>query len=337
MEKRKFLIVGSNVRNVAESARKAGYEVYVLTKHCDADLRIYSREVFPIEDDSVGWVRKKATELSEQLNAEIVWGSGYEELHGKHVEMVVNKKRFYSELDRLGVEYPEILRGGGEGILKPIKGGGGEDIRISNREERGYILQRYIPGIPCSVSVISTGREARGIAVNRMLVGMREFNASGFRYCGNITPFQTEMANEIVKIAEELVLHFELTGNVGVDFILADKPYVLEINPRFQGSLDSVEWACDCNLFRMHVLAIEGKLSECRVRRYAGRAVVFSDREIVTRMCPAGNPFFADVPEAGAAYGRGDPLVSVLSSGKSYREVLERLIARKEMYMEMVA
>lgn len=337
MERKKFLIVGSNVRNVAESARKAGYEVYVLTKHCDADLRIYSREVFFIEDDSVEWVRKKAIELSERLNAEIVWGSGYEELQGKHVERVVNKKRFYSELDRIGVDYPELLCDGEEGILKPVKGGGGEDIRISNREERGYILQKYIPGVPCSVSVISTEKEARGIAVNRMLVGMKEFNASGFRYCGNITPFQTEMADEMVEIAEELVLYFELTGNVGVDFILADRPYVLEINPRFQGSLDSVEWACDCNLFRMHVLATHGKLTECRVRRHAGRAVIFSDRDIRISSSPAGNPFFADIPEAGVVYRKNDPLVSVLASGKSYNEVLEKLIARKKMYMGMVA
>ncbi len=336
MERKRYLIVGSNVRNIAESARKAGFDVYALTKHCDADLRIYAEKVFEISDDSQEWVRKRALELSEELNAEIVWASGYEELQGKSVKRVVNKRRFYAELDRIGIDYPELLSDGERGILKPEKGGGGEGVRVAEREERGHILQRFIPGTPCSVSVISTGSEAKGIAVNRMLVGVKEFNATGFRYCGNITPFRTDMAERMVRIAEELALHFELRGNIGVDFVLADRPYVLEINPRFQGSLDAIEWACDCNLFRMHVLALEGRLSECRVRRFGGRVVVFASRDLRVKASPVGNPFFADVPGRGEVYRRDDPLVSVLASGKSEKDVMEKLVARKNTYMEMV-
>lgn len=337
MERERYLIVGSNVRNVAESARKAGYDVYVLTKHGDADLKLYAKGIFKIEDEDREWVRRRALELSEELDAEIIWASGYEELQGRNVERVVNKRRFYAELDRIGIDYPELLSDGERGILKPERGGGGEDVRIGESREKGYILQRYIDGVPCSVSVISTGNEAGGIAVNKMLVGMGEFNAGGFRYCGNITPFQTENARQMIKIAEELVLHFELAGNVGVDFILADRPYVLEINPRFQGSLDSIEWACDCNLFRMHVLAMRGVLSECRVRRYAGRAIAFAEKEIRVKSSPVGNAFFADIPNAGDIYSRGDPLVSILASGGSEEEVMEKLVARKNTFMEMVA
>ncbi|AKG92523.1 putative ATP-dependent carboligase related to biotin carboxylase [Geoglobus ahangari] len=337
MEGKRYLIVGSNVRNVAESARKAGYEVYVLTKHADADLRLYAKQVFRIEDESGEWVRKRALELSESLEAEIIWASGYEEFQGKSVERVVNKRWFYAELDRIGIDYPELLSDGERGILKPEKGGGGEEVRIGERREKGFILQRYIPGTPCSVSVISTGEEAKGIAVNRMLVGLEEFNATGFRYCGNITPFKSDAARQMVSIAEELVLYFELTGNVGVDFILADKPYVLEINPRFQGSLDSIEWACDCNLFRMHVNAVEGKLSDCRVRRFAGRAVVFADRDVKIGSSPIGNPFFADIPVRGARYRKDDPLVSVLASGGDEEDVMRRLVERERLFTEMIA
>lgn len=40
----KVLVAGNNVRNVAESASKAGFEVFAITKFVDADLRIYCRK-----------------------------------------------------------------------------------------------------------------------------------------------------------------------------------------------------------------------------------------------------------------------------------------------------
>ena len=336
MERKKFLIVGSNVRNVAESARKAGFEVYCLTKHADADLHIYAERVFRIEDESAKAVKRQSMEIAEKFNAEIICHSGYEDILDRNVERVTNKRRFYRELGRAGVDFPEILSDGERGILKPERGGGGEDIRFSDRTEKGYILQRYIAGTPCSVSVLSSGKEARAISVNMMLVGLRDFNASGFRYCGNITPYLTEWKKELRSIAEELAVYFELRGNVGVDFMLAEKPYVLEINPRFQGSLDSVEWSHDMNLFKAHLNALNGKFDTPKPKRFAGKAVIFAWRDILIKHSPVGNPFFADIPVKGVRYRKDDPLVSVLSSGTSQKEVLKKLKERKRMY-EVIA
>ncbi|MBE8538600.1 ATP-grasp domain-containing protein [Geoglobus acetivorans] len=335
MEERKFLIVGSNVRNVAESARKAGFEISVLTKHVDADLKLYAKKIYRIDDESPEWVKKKALAISEELDAEIIWHSGYEILGDRRLKKIVNKRKFYSELERAGFDFPEILDDGESGILKPVTGGGGEGIRLSSRREEGHILQRYVKGIPCSASVISTGKMALAISFNKILVGDGNFGAREFRYCGNITPFKHELDERAKRLAEELAIYFELEGNIGVDFIIGDRIYVLEINPRFQGSLDAIEWACDTNLFRMHLNAKAGKLESCRPRRFAGRAVVFAEQDIKIKNSPAGNPFFADVPEKGQIYRKDDPLVSVLASGKSEHDVYRKLYERKGIYREI--
>ncbi len=61
------------------------------------------------------------------------------------------------------------------------------------------------------------------------------------------------------KLAEELVLDFKLLGSNGVDFLVTETgPIVLEINPRFQGSLDTVEKAMNINLFEAHVRCFKG-------------------------------------------------------------------------------
>jgi predicted ATP-grasp superfamily ATP-dependent carboligase len=89
-----------------------------------------------------------------------------------------------------------------------------------------------------------------------------------FRYSGNISPVEKGKYNEdilekIKKISEQLILDFKLIGSNGVDLILKDgKVYVIEINPRFQGTYESVEKLLNINLLKYHIDASNGILNE---------------------------------------------------------------------------
>ncbi len=342
----KVLLVGNNIRNVAESAKKAGYEVYAITKFIDSDLILYCERVYEICDD----LKRFVDELAERLNAKVVLGSGYECLKvkadvlgcdPKECEKVVDKLKFYKTLERAGIPHPEILSGNEnvKAILKPRIGGGGEEIRFYNgKKSKGFIIQRYIDGIPCSVSLIASSKEITPISCNLILAGWNEMNANGFRYSGNITPFaiDSETRRELERIAVETVELFDLHGSIGVDFVLADKPYVLEINPRFQGSLDSIEWSCDVNIFKLHVMGCEGKrVEKPKIKRFAIRAILFANERTVIKRELTGNAFFADVPMAGAIYERGDPIVSILASGYSEEDVKKKAIERKKIFLNL--
>jgi hypothetical protein len=349
MNTQKVIVAGGNVRNIAESAFKAGYDVIAVTRHLDADLTLYCGEVHYLRDER-GEAEKQVEELAQRYDAPVVLSSGLEdaeinaEILGCEPKVsrdIVNKLRFYRKLERAGIPFPEILERADEidesgeerFILKPVKGGGGEGIEFKNEPRDGYILQRYVTGTPCSVSLIA-GREIIPIAANYILQGIRWLHAKPFQYCGNVTPFPDY--KELYRIAIETASIFDLAGSFGIDFILADRPYVLEINPRFQGSLDSIEWACDINLFRLHVDAVEERRIEVNVkpRRYAGRAILFAPVDMRIRVVPAGNPFFADVTPS-KDIEKGEPLVSILSSGKSRNEVLNRVREREKLYLGM--
>ncbi|WP_456330373.1 ATP-grasp domain-containing protein [Archaeoglobus sp.] len=345
----KVLIAGNNVRNVAESAAKAGYEVYALTKFSDADLRIYCREVVRVDDSQPKKeVKKRVEELAESSDLKIVLCSGFETLKVKGEllcnppelsEKVSNKLKFYRQLERAGLPFPELLGDDERGIVKPIEGGGGEEVSISSRAEKGFLKQRFIEGIPCSVSLIASDGKAVAIACNFIYAGWKEMNAHGFRYSGNLTPLAVEndVRRELERLAVEAVELFGLTGSVGVDFILAEKPYILEINPRFQGSLDSVEWSSDINIFRMHAEAFEGKLPiKPKARRFALRAILFAPEKVeIKEKNFAGNPFFADVPNKGKIYRKNDPLVSILGAGNSREEVEEKILERRDLFLSL--
>lgn len=346
----KVLVAGNNVRNVAESARKAGYEVHAVTKFVDADLKIYCESIERIDETEGGKLKKLVEEKAEEIGGKIVLCSGFETLDVKgellcneprSAERVADKLKFYRSLEKAGLPYPDLIGSNeGIGLVKPRKGGGGEEIRISDDLPEGFIKQRFIPGMPCSVSLIASEGKAVPVACNFIYAGWKEMNATGFRYSGNLTPLivDKETRTEMERLAAEAVELFDLTGSVGVDFVLADKPYILEINPRFQGSLDSVEWSHDVNMFTMHVRAFEGKLPEkVKPKRYAARTVLFAPVDLRVAEDVKGNPFFADVPGRGDFYRKDDPLVSILAAGNSKEEVERKILDRRDLFLNLAA
>ncbi len=376
--KERILVVGNNARNVVQSAFKAGYEVYALTRFIDSDLVLFSKVAYPIEDEDYSWVKKRTDELSESLEAKVILTSGYEDLKVKGevlgcdpgaVENITNKLKFYKKLERAGLPFPEILKEReGECILKPIRGGGGKDIKIfKDREPRSevrsevrseleyepegkegkkeYLIQRLIRGIPCSASLM-VGRHTMVVALNEILAGWKNMNACGFKYSGNITPFiiRDDVKRKLVELAEETCDLFDLRGSVGVDFIIENssmEPYILEINPRFQGSLDSIEWSTDLNLFSLHIKALNGKkideLESVKIKRLAIRAIYFTDRKIEIRRDLTGNPFYTDVPMKDSIYEKGDPLVSILASGRSRNEIIDKAMNRRDLFLRLIS
>lgn len=355
-KKNGVLLVGTNVRNVAKSARNAGYSVYSLTKYVDEDLKLYS-SVEEINGDR-DWVKKRTEELSEENNLDVVLCAGYEDLdikanvlgsYSEESAKVKDKLIFYRILEKSGsgIPFPELNPESPEIILKPRRGGGGERVFFNSNDEqldlskeliegvwkKEYICQRFIRGTLCSVSLIA-GKETVPVATNFILAGWKDFNASKFRYCGNITPFlpKKDIIDSLIQTAKDTVEIFNLKGSIGVDLVLADKPYVLEINPRFQGSLDSIELSSGNNLFNLHVRGVEGKrINVYKPKRIAGRAILFSPHTIQIKSNFIGNPYFADIPKKGY-YRSEEPLISIMNSGDSYESVKKSLVYWRDVF-----
>jgi predicted ATP-grasp superfamily ATP-dependent carboligase len=296
----------------------------------------------------------------------IVLGSGFEMMDLSHLpcpilnngpqvmQEVSDKERFAERLGTLGIPHPRIYSSNELGSLqyplmvKPKYAGGGILNRmVTNRDELCAILddlsdlsplmtsddmliQDFISGTAASISVLSTKEEACAIAINEQLIGIPWLTELPFAYCGNITPFETPYAEKMCEMAEELVMEFGLVGSNGVDFIISDSgPVVIEINARFQGSLDTVELATGINIFDAHVKAFGGKLPEKPERgQFAARAVLYTDRDVVINKQILDGILkenAADIPNNGHEAYAGDPVTSILATGRSRQDVLENI------------
>lgn len=350
----RILVIGQSVRNIAISAFRAGYSVVAADCYCDLDLveaveahRLHIEDLLDAEriNAIIESVDPDAVVLGPGV--ETVRINGYSVMNNSpdRILRVSDKLWLARWLEERGYPHPDTWDGDPPDdrrmMLKPRIGAGGCGCRIfdGGAVPPGYIVQEFVEGVPASASVICDGSDARTIAVNEQLSGAAWLNADGFRYCGNITPLDVEenTRGRIARIAEEIVAGLGLVGSNGVDFILTENDaVVIEVNPRFQGSLDSVELSTGISVFQAHLNAFDGRLPEVkREMRFAGRAVLYSS-ELIRIDCDLRRitPCIADVPPPGSVIGTGEPVLSILATDSGRDEVMSCLKERRDALVQ---
>ncbi|MBW6470658.1 MAG: ATP-grasp domain-containing protein [Methanosarcinaceae archaeon] len=302
----------------------------------------------------------------------IIFGSGFEMMdladlafptlnNPSHVmQEVSDKKKFALKLASIGVVHPYTYHKTNIAMIrysvmvKPKCGGGGRFNRlVENVDELNsylddisnmnvdmglsvddMLIQEFVSGVPVSVSVISTKQRAVAVAVNEQMIGVPWLTGLPFAYCGNITPYETPYEEMICEMAEDLIMELGLVGSNGVDFMLTyDGPVVIEVNARFQGSMDCVELSTGINLFDAHVKAFAGELlPELQVRpaakHFVARAVVYAkDRVLIDEKAINGllKEPVVDIPNIGYVAYLNEPVISVLCIGNTRDDVMANI------------
>lgn len=261
-------------------------------------------------------------------------------------------------LDRTGVSYPETIVAGS---VKGIKGAANKlgypvvaksmtkDAGILPRlirnetemenfcmiikskfKDADILVQDFIDGIPISASVLSDGGNAISLSINRQLIGVKEFGVlRDFTYCGHIVPWGNGINKDVIgKFSEEIISGLKLQGSNGIDYVLSNtgEVFFMEVNPRFQDTICSVEKFCRINLVEKHLKAIDGILEhpeDCS-RMYYGKGIVFADkRMIVSGLRRISN--ISNIPHDGTVIQGGDPICSIFAGGGSNADVMNKL------------
>lgn len=351
----RILVIGINIRHIACSASRAGHEVFAVDCYEDLDLERCAKETARLPRDRAdeflsGYIEKFHPEA-------VVLGPGLEEAHVKGVPVLNNSPEKTSQvsdklwlarwLEENGFPFIETKTSSEDlsfpVMVKPRRGAGGVGCRIAKTSyeldwDEGLIAQEIISGRPASVSVIGNGSGARALAVNEQLIGESWTGARGFRYCGNITPLDPQfLQSDIASMAERIVARLGLMGSNGVDFLLTESgPVVVEVNCRFQGSLDTVEMATGQNVFGAHLQSFQGRLPGRAIARcFAGRAIIYASREIEVKS-DLSRPWTSDVPRPGTRIARDDPILSVLAEGSDRDLVLAQLKKRAAALIAMI-
>jgi predicted ATP-grasp superfamily ATP-dependent carboligase len=242
----------------------------------------------------------------------------------------------YSNCDELG--YPCIIR--------PPSSGGGTGISLVSEPSQveaacwrlqadidlpEVIVQQYIGGFDASSSVLSTDSEAIVLSVQGQLIGMPSAGRNcDFVYSGNFMPMRlSESVKQlIVESSESICATLKLHGTNGIDFVVDkdDRVWFLEINPRFQGTLEMLERGGNISVAELHTAACKGVLpSEFPKFSPSMKLVVFSRRNGRVPDLSRYQNTVDRTPE-GVLVNRGDPVCTVVETSSSLPDCYNRAL-----------
>lgn len=238
------------------------------------------------------------------------------------------------------IGYPVLMKPigtlGGVGIIKvETQAQLGRDIQqIIEKSNKGLLIQEYILGAHTSVSFISTRAETVTLTINKQLLGNRTLGQKEpFGYCGNITPFQISINPTLQKrinyLTHKIASGFKLTGSNGIDTVItrAGVPYVIEVNPRFQGTIECIERVLGINLVKSHVDAcLQSRLpslKERKLKAHCVRLILYARQRSIA---PDLDVFeeVRDVPYPQAIIEEGEPLCSIVVKEKTRSAMLRK-------------
>lgn len=227
-------------------------------------------------------------------------------------------------------------------ILKPLQGSGGYDINLleNNKNiqlnEGEFILQEYVDGINLSSSLLATKKDVKTI-INTRLLTAHDFGINNsFLYIGNILPLtsksimtkvnNTNKINENMNdITEKLASQFNLIGSNGVDYILNENGlYVIEINPRLQGTFECVEMTLGINMLDAHIKACQGNLIEIpKAKYYSYKKIIYSPTRMKYQKIDLDNIY--DLPHIGSITEKSQPLLTIIDKDSDFEKLYEKV------------
>lgn len=215
----------------------------------------------------------------------------------------------------------------GKWLRKRYASGGGTGVHFYDGMALvvGEVIQEYLPGRPVSVSFIAHKKGVEILGMSEQLVGIAEFGATDFKWCGNIMPAPPQPPEEeklretAGEYARVLSRRFGLRGLNGIDMIQADKVYVVEVNARFTASMELLDSFRDGSLFENHLAACSGKdihagREDNGFAGYRAKGVVYARARCKT---PETKDWirhgWRDVPWPGDLFEEGKPVCTVFS------------------------
>lgn len=277
-------------------------------------------------------------------------------LGNKDISKVEDKYRFYKEIRNEFLtpetfyvndvdEAVEIQKNNPEVqyIAKPLKGSGGYNINLLNNQsqlqlncDEKLIVQEYIEGINLSSSVLASENEAENIVNSRLLTQHDFEKNSQFKYVGNILPLteksilapvkNTDAINrEMADTSEKLIRKFELIGSNGVDFILNKNGlYVIEINPRIQGTFECVQQALGINMLEAHIKACQNEIIAIdKAEYYSYKKIIYSPKTVKYEKIDLNNIY--DIPHLGSITQKDEPLLTIIDKDKDFDKLYEKV------------
>jgi len=253
-------------------------------------------------------------------------------------------------------------------VLKPSNSGGGLGIFLihtlsdfldkyrilHNIRKPPYLIQEYIQGVPMSCSFFADGKNAKAYTLSHQIIGENRFGCKGlFTYCGNImnetisNPYNENNEKIFAQVDHIIQLSTDfasLRGSNGLDFVLSQKrslPQIvfMEINPRFQGTMDLVLESTGQNILQKHIQSIKKHHlpdDVCFLNEQTYMKVIYFSPIDFHIMVDLQGLDFRDVPLIGSFIPNSSPICTNFVIGDSIEDAYTKAFDDRDLMVKVL-
>ena len=177
------------------------------------------------------------------------------------------------------------------------------------------------------------------LSVNKQEIA---FRGERFEYLGGEVPLNHELARECAEVALTAAETLNLRGYCGVDLVVGEAPYFIELNPRLTTSFIALSRVIKANFGKLLVSTlVEGAFpprpklkghSILRILRFKQEVMIDSGKLRELR----GVPEVVAPPLISKSYLRESPSILVSSSGSSIEEAKRKLFGAVEETLDLL-
>ena len=205
------------------------------------------------------------------------------------VSVCASKRLSSKLLAKIGIDVPAEVSAdfAGKRVIKPIKGAGSVGVRIAKEGElpgKDEMSVEFVEGEHFSVSIIGSRviGEACGfysglppvfLTINRQI--SHPGNDGKFIYEGGETPVHPSREAEMIEVAKKTIETLGCQGYVGIDMVVGEKIWVVDVNPRPTMSLIGIVDVIEEEIADVLLKATVGLPHECV--HYNGKIAKYDD------------------------------------------------------------
>ena len=122
-----------------------------------------------------------------------------------------------------------------------------------------------------------------------------------------------------------LVDKFNLIGSNGVDYIYNDNGlYVIEVNPRIQGTFECAERSLGINMLDAHIRACQGEIVDIpKPKCYSYKKIIYSPCAMKYEKISLDNIY--DIPHNGSITEKSEPLLTIIDDDEDFEKLYEKV------------
>lgn len=360
-----YLVVGTSVRGLVQSAKAGGQAVIAMDAFGDVDTRQSAGAFEPLplhgpRINGVELVRRVRSLGARRSLAGLVYGSGLE-AQVSALQALTEVLPVFGNAASVfaGAQSPEQLRCWLAGspvrfpetrmtrpadseawLIKPLAGSGGSGIQTARSTTAGpdEVYQRRLRGLSLSAQFLADGERACLLGVHQQWCRPDNSEAGSFLHGGAAS--RTDLPAGLTGLLESLVQRLTaaagLRGLNGVDCVYdGEVLWLLELNARPCASLDLYDAALSGGLFHWHLRACAGELpatTPASVER--AYQILYAEHELRVPRGLQWPSWVSDRPAAGTRITAGSPVCTVHVDGGDIESRFAELAVRQQRVLD---